>query len=199
MADYAQGPSGNQSELVDRNLWAGGILWTASQAFFFVCFLFAFFYLKTLNSNGMWRPAHVAPSRGLGTAILVCVLASAAAYALAIRGMRTRGEAAWRAPAAGALAFALAAVVFQCVEWGTMGFGPASGGFASVFVGWTGFYLLSLLGATYWLETLVAQSVRGGREPGGIPVSAGAEGLTSFLYLLAVVEVVAYVLLYYVR
>ena len=26
------------------------------------------------------------------------------------------------------------------IEWTTLGFGPASGGYASVFIGWTAFY-----------------------------------------------------------
>ena len=32
--------------------------------------------------------------------------------------------------------------MLQIVEWATIGFGPTDGGFASVFLGWTGLYVL---------------------------------------------------------
>src|SRR5690349_15676110 len=69
-------------DLLIRNLRVGSRTWAASQAFFFIAFLFAFFYLRALNSNGLWRgwphthKPH--PSLAFGVAILVCVLTSAA-------------------------------------------------------------------------------------------------------------------------
>ena len=41
-------------ELIARNLYVGARIWAASVAFFFIAFLFAFFYLRALNSNGIW-------------------------------------------------------------------------------------------------------------------------------------------------
>jgi hypothetical protein len=64
-------------------------------------------------------------------------------------------------------------VVLQVVEYATIGFGPTEGGFASVFLGWTGLYALFVLCTMYWLETLIATSFRyrgrstaTGHEPG---------------------------------
>jgi hypothetical protein len=54
----------------------------------------------------------------------------------------------------------LAAVVLQVVAWTTLGFGPASGGYASVYVGWTIFYAVFALMSAYWIETQVATAWR---------------------------------------
>ncbi len=55
----------------------------AATAFFFVAFLFAFFYLRALDNNGLWgggKPGHhVHPALTAGIVILVCVLASVGA------------------------------------------------------------------------------------------------------------------------
>ena len=59
---------------------------------------------------------------------------------------------------------ALVAIALQCVEYTTLGFGPASGAYASVFVGWTGFYALFALGGVYWLETQTASVWRAARH-----------------------------------
>jgi hypothetical protein len=67
-------------------------------------------------------------------------------------------------------------VILQIVEWATLGFGPLSGGYASVFVGWTGFFMLFLLGVAFWLETILATSFRYRRLPHGTPLPGEASG-----------------------
>ena len=42
----------DEAELLVRNVRVGSRIWAAAQAFFFMAFLFAFFYLRALNSNG---------------------------------------------------------------------------------------------------------------------------------------------------
>ena len=64
----------------------------------------------------------------------------------------------------GALVLALLAVVLQVIEWTTLGFGPASGGYASVFIGWTSMYAVFALFCAYWIETQVASLWRTRRE-----------------------------------
>ena len=202
-------------ELLARNLGVGARLFVAAQIFFFGGFLFAYVYLRELNSSGMWHPGKVHAPVGLGIAITACVVAATIVHGGAIAALRSRGEAAWRPGAALALALALVALGLQCYEWATLGFGPGSGGFASVFVTWTGFYAaFGLLGGMYWLETTLATSIRQRHyEPGLVVASAeapaGARGARSVLapsaeaaavnlYLLAVVAVVMFVLLYVV-
>jgi heme/copper-type cytochrome/quinol oxidase subunit 3 len=188
-------------ELLARDLWAGSRLFTGAQAFFFLVFLFAFFYLRALNVNGMWKPHGVDPPRGYGIAILACIVASAVVYWAATRALR-RNEAAWRLGAAAALLLAVAAIVVQVMEWTAMDFGPTNGGYASVFVGWTGFYTLTLLGASYWMETLVAESIRGRRssdEGQALVHRANADAIAVFWYFLAAVGIAAFICLYIVK
>jgi heme/copper-type cytochrome/quinol oxidase subunit 3 len=215
-------------ELLARNLRVAGYLWSTTTVFFFVGFLFAFFYLRSLNNADLWRPKGVDPPVGFGTAILVAILASVAVGWLGLRERRLAGELAprdqarlraWRLRGSIALGLGFAAVVLQCVEWATMGFGPASGGYASVFVGWTGLLALFALGAMFWLETLLATSIRY-RGGTGVPPGEAAgdryrtghdiedplalvlpslEAFSIFWAVVAGVEVVSYVLLYLVR
>src|SRR5438045_2663841 len=58
-------------EVSERNLAVAGRLAGAAAAFFFVAFLFAFFYLRALNSDGNWNQHHLQPPWGWGVAVLV--------------------------------------------------------------------------------------------------------------------------------
>jgi heme/copper-type cytochrome/quinol oxidase subunit 3 len=185
----------------ERNVWAGVRLWTGALAFLFVSFVFAFFYLRSLNNNNMWRDSAANPPRVFGTIVLACVVVGVVVYGFAVRSLRTQGEGGWRRLAILAFLLLLAALVVQSVEFYHAGFGTKDGGYASVFFGWTGFYAAALLGALYWLWTQVAQSLRGPGPAGGGDGShvlqlADREAVAFFLYFLAVVQVVLYVLLY---
>jgi heme/copper-type cytochrome/quinol oxidase subunit 3 len=189
---YAEPP-----ELMARDLWVGVRLWTASVAFFFLTFVFAFFYLRSLNSHHMWRPHGIDPPTGWGVAILVCIVASALLFWFAVQGWV---EPRWRMLATLSLGLALAAVAIQCIEWAVMSWGPTHGGYSSVFIGWTGFYLLFLLGVVYWMESLVAESYRdrGGEGAGARAVvrRANAEALALFWLFLGAVGLGAFLILY---
>src|SRR5579864_5119560 len=105
----AQIEPGEPLELSERNAWVGSRVWAAAQAFFFIAFVFAFFYLRALNSNDVWlgwkRNHHPTPSLGLGVAVLICVVASAAIA----RGVVLFARASWRPAAIASLALGLAA------------------------------------------------------------------------------------------
>ncbi len=188
------------------NLQVGARLLASAAAFVFISFVFAFFYLRALNSNGQFKPPHTNPPQAYGIAILVCVLGAAAIFDLARRRLQTGAERAWRTGAGVALALALAAVGVQIAQYANLGFGPGSGGFASVFVGWTGLFVFFLLGGIYWVETLFAQSLRGDPADAapeiGIPsalLRPSADAAIIYLYALAIIEAFAYVLLYVVK
>src|SRR5919204_1951828 len=144
-----------QPELLLRNLRTGSRLWAAALGFFFIAWLFAFFYLRALNSNGIWRgwpgthKPH--PSLAFGVTILACVVASAA-IALGVN-LLAPALASLALPASALLI--LAAVGLQAAQFSSLGFGPTDGGYASVFVGWTGLLAFVLLGMVYWLATTV--------------------------------------------
>lgn len=182
-------------EVLARNLRLGARIWAASVGFFFVAFFFAFLYLRALDTNGLWRgwPPHTpTPSMGFGVAILVCVLASAAVA----RWSATLAREQWRAGAIAALVLALAAVVLQCIQFSSLGFGPTDAGYASVFVGWTGLFALFLFGTAYWIATVVGDVSGDGATPEF--QAAAIEAVSFVLIVMAGVEVVAFILLYLV-
>ena len=183
-------------ELERRIVHLGSILFAAGTAFFFVAFVFAFLYLRALNSNGLWGAGkphhHVHASLGLGIAILVCVLAGVAATGAA----RLR-PASWLPAASATLLLGLAAIALQCWQWAHLGFGPGDGGYASVYLGWTGFFTIFVLGAVYWLETIVATAVR--TRAAAAAVEPQLAGFSIFWIVLGLVEVAAFVLLFGVK
>jgi heme/copper-type cytochrome/quinol oxidase subunit 3 len=148
-------------------------LLAGASVFFFLSFLFAYFYLRSINQNHMWRPAHVDPDQALGAGFIACVLLSVALTIVA--GARQRREATnWLAPTIGAVLLGLVAVVLQCIEYTAQTFGPTDGAYASVFCAWSGFYLFAVLGTMYWLEIQAATGLRERREPTTRP----GEGVT---------------------
>jgi heme/copper-type cytochrome/quinol oxidase subunit 3 len=152
-------------ELMSRNLVSGGYLLAGATAFFFVSFLFAFFYLRSLNSAGLWKPKGVDTSLAWGTVVMVCVVASAALLRLGLRDRLAERLRAWRMKGAAALGLGVAALVLQVIAWTSQSFGPADGGFASVYFGWTAFLFLFIFGTMIWLETTLATSLRYAKLP----------------------------------
>lgn len=159
-------------ELLGRNLRAAGHLSAGATAFFFLAFFFAYFYLRSLNSAGMWRPKGVDPSLTLGTLAAAAVAVCAVVLRLGLADHRAGRRTEWRLKGAVALAAGIAAIVLQVVEWATQGFGPTDGGYASVYIGWTAFYVLFLAVTVFWLETILATSYRY-RKAGGATLEPG--------------------------
>ena len=224
MAELASHATGYEAveaeppELLGRNLVSASYLLAGATAFFFIAFVFAYFYLRSLNSAGLWRPKHVDPSLTLGTLAAASVAVCAMLVRLGLADHRAGRRAEWRLKGSVALAAGIAAIVLQVVEWATQGFGPTDGGYASVYLGWTAFYVLFLTGTVYWLETILATSFRyrkaGGAslEPGhasGDPyrmghdiadplavVRPGLEALSMYATFLAALGVLSWVVLY---
>ncbi len=181
----------------ERNIAIATRLAAAGQAFFFVAFLFAFFYLRALNTAGRWNLHHLHPSRAYGIAILVCVLGSVAATWLAAWSAREANSSLWRVGCGSAILLALAALGLQCAQFANLGFGPGDGSFASVFVGWTGVFAVNILGIVYWLTTLLTETLRArGRSLPLLRASAEAAGL--YWGILGLIEITAFILLYVV-
>lgn len=147
-------------DVMAANLRVAAQLWSSATVFFFFAFLFAYFYLRSLNAAGQWRPKHVDPSLTLGTLTMLGVVLAAVLLQLAVVNHRAESFRAWRQKGTVALVLLVAAVALQIAEWATQGFGPTQGGYASVYLGWTGFEVLFVLGLAYWLETTLATSLR---------------------------------------
>jgi heme/copper-type cytochrome/quinol oxidase subunit 3 len=195
-----------------RGLYVAGRLLAGASTFFFLAFVFAYFYLRSLNEDHLWHPAtnpahhQIKPVQGLGAALIACVLISAVLAVLA--GRRMKGQSSsWLAPAIGSLVLGLAAVCLQCIEFTAQKFGPTDGGYASVFCAWSAFYAIAVLGTMYWLETQIATELRARRAPahahGDIAdpdrlIAPGLDACVFFWAYLAALGVVAYVTLYIV-
>lgn len=155
------------TSILERNLAIGSRLWASALVFFFFAFLFAYFYLRSLNEDHLFKPKGVHAPQGWGVAIAICLVLSAVLLHLGSADQRADRRPAWRLKGLGALVFAVAAIVLQIIAWASIGFGPTDGGYASVYLGWTGLYTIFVFGTLYWLETCLALSYRYRNEPFG--------------------------------
>lgn len=191
-------------EVGTRALSVASRLLCGATSFFFLAFVFAYFYLRSLNQNHMWRPAHVHPNQGLGGAFVACLVLSALASIVAGRRMKA-GSRSWLGFGVAGVALGLAAVALQCIEYTTQHWGPTNGAYASVFSGWTGFYLIAVLATMYWLETQVATELRARRAPASSAgdlqepdrlIAPGLDAAVFYWSFLAAIGVLTYVVLY---
>jgi heme/copper-type cytochrome/quinol oxidase subunit 3 len=187
-----------------RALSVSSRLLCGASTFFFLAFLFAYFYLRSINQDHLWHPAHVNPAKGLGAIFIACVLISAGLMIVAGRQMKVKSPS-WLGPAIGGLFFGLAAVVVQCIEFTVQDFGPTNGAYASVFCAWLGFYALAVFATMYWLETQVATELRARRTPAAADgdikdpdrlIAPSLDAAVFFWGFLAGIGVVTYVTLY---
>jgi heme/copper-type cytochrome/quinol oxidase subunit 3 len=166
-----------EPEVLAANLTSAGQLLASATAFFFLAFLFAYFYLRSVNNAGLWKPKHVDASVTWGTIVVACIVASATLVRLGLVDHQAARRSAWRIKGGVALALGIAALVLQAVAWTQQGFGPADGGYASVYFGWTAFLWLFVLGTMFWVETTLATSLRyAGVVVPGTPAPGEASG-----------------------
>jgi heme/copper-type cytochrome/quinol oxidase subunit 3 len=163
-------------ELLGRNLVSASYLLAGATAFFFVAFVFAYFYLRSLNNNDMWKPKGVDASIGWGTAVMAGYVISALLVRRGLTDHRALRRRQWRLKGLVALLVGAVGLVLQVIAWTHVGFGPADGGFASVYFGWTGFLFLCVLGTLLWLEMTLATSLRYSRVEGDAPAPGEASG-----------------------
>jgi len=207
-------------ELLGRNLLSAAHLLASATAFFFLAFLFGYFYLRSLNNAHMWHPKHVTPSQGFGAVVMAVTVISALVLRFALLDRRAARLRQWRVKGGVALGLGVAAVVVQIIEWPSLGFGPADGGYASIFFGWTAFEVMFMIGGLFWIENVLATSLRYRKTTAGSPppghasgdphrtahdvadplslVLPGLEAASFYWSFLAALGVVAWVILYLV-
>jgi hypothetical protein len=204
-ADWEQ----EQPDLDRRIITLGARVLSVSMVFFFGGFFFAFVYLRLQNVNGRWNQSDAKPSLAWSILVLACAIGAAVALLTGRRHARAETAIAWRARGAVALALVSIAIVARFVLLWTLPVAPDKSSYVSVLIGWSAALLVVELGAWYWIETLVARAGRLARTDtvGDAEAAAQAEqrfagsaaGITTWWSVLAAIEIVALVLLVWVR
>jgi heme/copper-type cytochrome/quinol oxidase subunit 3 len=139
--------------------WTGSRLAIGGLTFLFGAFLFAYFYLRSLNSSGRWQGSgYIAPSLWIGTTIMLLAEVSAGVHYFGLQRIKAGHKSAWQIYGLIAMGFGLAAVAFQIYQLIDLPFAPGSSGYASVFTGFYPVFLTVQLAAMIWLEILLARS-----------------------------------------
>jgi heme/copper-type cytochrome/quinol oxidase subunit 3 len=139
--------------------WTGSRLAVGGLTFAFGCFVFAYFYLRSLNSHGMWHPATVqGPQEWAGAVIMAMIVISALVQYAGLQRIKAGHKGAWLSAALVALVLGLAAIGLQVWQLLNLPFFPGSSGFSSVFVGETPVTLVCVLAGMIWLEILIMRA-----------------------------------------
>jgi heme/copper-type cytochrome/quinol oxidase subunit 3 len=139
--------------------WTGSRLAIGGLTFLFGAFAFAYFYLRSLNSEGRWQGSgFVHPSLWMGTTIMLLAVLSAGVHYFVLQRIKAGQKGTWQVGGLIALALGLAAVAMQIYQLATLPFPPGSSGYSSVFVGFYSVFLVTQLAVLIWLEILLARS-----------------------------------------
>ncbi len=190
------------------SIWTGSRLLIGACSFLYAAFAFTFFYLRSLNSYGRWHPKAQHPSLLIGTAATVALVAAALLHYYGLSRLRHGLNLDWRVAGIASLGLGLLSAGLQIYQLTRLNFFPGSSGYASVFVGWVPVHVVLLLGALYWLETLVARSLRvrnawhgqgdlgGSVTPEATRLRASLDAFNYFFVFLSLVGVAFWFLFY---
>lgn len=188
--------------------WSGGRLLIGMYTFFIASLAFAYFYLRSSNSGDLWRPAHITAPTADGAAVFAFTAAAAIAVVYGYKRLQAGLATDWQVAAWAAFGSLLVAIGLQIYEYTRLPFFPGSSGYASTFVGWTVMNLMMLVGALYWIETLVATSIRlrhalpegktiaDSQSPRAQKFRANLESCTAYFQFSAAVAVLFWALFY---
>jgi heme/copper-type cytochrome/quinol oxidase subunit 3 len=188
--------------------WTGSRLFVALSAMLFGSAVFTYFYLHSLDNDTLWRAPGQRPSDFVSIPVLAMVLVGTALfwfYTWSWQSGRSRTNSAdWRVACGIAAVLFLAAAITQLASMTNTGWAPGSSGFASVYVATMPLFAIYCLAAAYWLETLLARSlrVRWVLSPEGpnrddrieLAFSGSALGAKTFVVFIALVNIVLFVL-----
>jgi heme/copper-type cytochrome/quinol oxidase subunit 3 len=188
--------------------WTGSRLFVALSAMLFGSAVFTYFYLKSLDNDTLWRAPGQRESGFVSIPVLAMVLVGAALfwfYTWSWQAGRSRTNSAdWRVACGIATVLFLAAAITQLASMTNTGWAPGSSGFASVYVATMPLFAIYCLAAAYWLETLLARSlrVRWVLSPEGpnrddriqIAFAGSALGAKAFVVFVALVNIVLFIL-----
>ena len=139
--------------------WTGSRLAIGGLTFLFGSFVFAFFYLRSIDSAARWHGSgYVPPSLWMGTTIMLLAVLSAGVHYFGLQRIKAGHKATWQIDSLVAMALGLAAVGMQIYQLATLPFPPGSSGYSSLFTGLYPVLLTTQLAALIWLEILLARS-----------------------------------------
>jgi heme/copper-type cytochrome/quinol oxidase subunit 3 len=191
----------------EGSLWTGSRLLIGIVAFAFAALAFAYFYLRSANNEALWRPHGVTAPTSIGAAVFAFTAAAAALAWLGNRRLRQGSNLDWQVAGWTVVLAGLVVVGLQIWEYTRLGFYPGSSGYASCFVAWGVMNVGLVLGAVYWIETILARSIRlrralaeEGAGTGPLPAErllrANVEGSTLFWGFVAVIGLFFWLLFY---
>jgi MFS family permease len=192
--------------------WTGSRLMVGIATSGLGAFIFAFFYLRSVNAHNDWYPAHfAAPKSWQGVLIMALVVVSALVQTAGLQLIKGGKKGAWLGLAALALLLGLAAAGIQIWQLTALPFQPGFSGFASVFVGAQPVLVLLVLGTMVWLETLIVRArqipeISFVEQPPTFTETAAVQrfqaslsGFTLFWNFLAIAAIVFWLLFYIVH
>jgi heme/copper-type cytochrome/quinol oxidase subunit 3 len=135
--------------------WTGVRLAVGGLTFLFGAFVFAFFYLKSINSHHLWYTPASHPQSWVGVVVMALIVASAAIQTLALQRIKAGAKAPWLAGAVLALVLGLVAISIQLWQLAALPFWPGASGFASVFAGFYPVFVAVVFCVLVWLEILI--------------------------------------------
>jgi heme/copper-type cytochrome/quinol oxidase subunit 3 len=139
--------------------WTGSRLAIGGLTFLFACFIFSYFYLRSINSSGRWQGSgYVPPSLWMGTTIMALAVVSAGVHYFGLQRIKAGNKSTWQVDGLTAMALGLAAVALQIYQLTNLPFVPGTSGYSSVFTGFYAVFLTVQLAALVWLEILLARS-----------------------------------------
>jgi hypothetical protein len=182
----------------EGSMWTGARLIVGIAVFALASLAFAYFYLRSSNNEQLWRPRGITAPTATGAAIFVVTLATAAFVVFGRRRFQRGMNLDWQVAGWTAVLGALVAIGLQIWQLTQLPFFPGSSGYASCFIGWASLNIAMLVAATYWVETLLARSLRlrralieeGGSTSAPLPAErlfrANLEGCAFFWSFVAV-------------
>ena len=186
--------------------WTAGRLFVAVSAMIFGAGAFSYFYLHSLDSNDLWKAPGQHPSAFISVPVLALTLAACLLYLATSRRLgeqESRGSD-WRVAAAITVVLLVAAAGIQLWGMRRMQSFPGATGFASVYVAVEPLFAIWLLIGAYWVEVLLARSlrVRWVVSPVGanadsleaVAFNGSLSGSRAFVGFLAILSIVLYVL-----
>lgn len=207
---YSETPEEIAYELraAEGAIWTGTRLVIGVGAFALASLAFAYFYLRSSNSDDLWRPGHITAPTAIGAAIFAVTVAIGLLAILGSSRLRRGLSLDYQVACGLTVVGGLLAVSLQIWELTKLSFFPGSSGYASCFIGWTAMNIVLLLSGVYWSETLFARSLRLQRavaEEGGISHSplpaarqyrANVEGCAFFWGFITVAATLFWLLFY---